>query len=161
MHTSVVIGTAVMIALFLFIVVGLPAMVAANEAGEHDTLWQRQKDAVEADLRAGIIASSPLGVRVFHASLDDQALQWAEADQYSVTIKPVELSPHLAPYQLVRMEVQSDEDTAARFEHITEGKNAAGVGVVDLGNGTYRVCIVASTPPGYPIPVFQGDRADE
>mgnify|MGYP000927230806 CR=1 FL=1 len=154
MHTSVVIATAAMTALLLFITVGLPAMIAANEAGEHDTLWQRQKDIVEADIRAGIAADSPLGARVFHANLDDQALEWAKGDQYSITIKPVELSPHRAPYQLARMEVLSDEDAAHRFEHITGAKNAAGVGVVDLCNGTYRVCIVASTPPGYPIPVF-------
>jgi len=45
--------------------------------------------------------------------------------------------------------------------HTTGAKNVAGVGVVDLGNGTYRVSIVASTPPGYPIPVFSpGGEAD-
>ena len=117
-----------------------------------------ERDVVEENIRIGIAADSPLGAGVFRANLDDQALQWAESDQYSITIKPVELSPHLAPYQLVRMEIQSDEGAAARFEHITGAKNVAGVGVVDLGNGTYRACIVASTPPGYPIPVFQGEE---
>ncbi len=115
-----------------------------------------ERDAVEEDIKIGIAADSPQGWRGFDNDLSSYARDCAESNQYSTDIKPVYESPLTTPYQLVRMAIQSDTYAQRRFELITDVGYTAGVGVVDLGNGTYRVCIVTDSPPGYPIPVLSG-----
>jgi len=126
-------STAVLILVCFVVAVMFIATVLAIDS------YCTERGAVERDIRAGIAAESPLGDQVFRWDLDLVAGGDAKSPIYSIIIKPGSQSP----WAVLREEIRGNQNVEIGYAYAIESSLPLGLGVVDLGDGSYSVALVA------------------